>query len=121
MCKENLQQIESEKGKMKMTKIMTSTKKGSFAELKGRLEEWIKQGKQEPAKRKEITEWKEEMVALWKEEGSEYKGKRKELGIKVKDVAVLLGVSESRIYKLERGLPIRDARLLKKAYELALD
>jgi hypothetical protein len=99
MRKGNLQQYENEKGKMKMTNIMTTTKKGSFEVLKERLENWIKQGKQEPVEQNGKAEWKEERLAEWKGEGIEYRERRIELDVKVKDIALLLGVSVSRIYR----------------------
>jgi DNA-binding XRE family transcriptional regulator len=103
-----------------MKNIMTTTKIGSFADLKERLEKWIKQGNQQPLIWKEKDEWLDGKLVEWKQEGLEYREQRKALGVKVKDIASMLGVSVSRIYNLEKGLPIRDAKLLKNAYELAL-
>ncbi|WP_066385455.1 helix-turn-helix domain-containing protein [Neobacillus mesonae] len=65
--------------------------------------------------------WVKKQNKKWKKEGSELRQKRKALNVKVKDIASLLGVSESRIYSLETGKPIRDAILFRNAYELALE
>ncbi|MCP1146152.1 helix-turn-helix domain-containing protein [Lysinibacillus endophyticus] len=69
----------------------------------------------------EKTQWIDTQINEWAEVGNECRLKRKEIRVSAKAVASLLGVSVNRIYRFEKGQPIRDAKLLENAYLLALD
>ncbi|WP_413308830.1 hypothetical protein AA0X95_11080 [Bacillus sp. 1P10SD] len=69
----------------------------------------------------ETQKWIERQNKTWKKEGSVLRKKRKDLEVKVKDIASLLCVSESRFYSLEVGRPVSDAVLLRNSYNMALE
>lgn len=53
---------------------------------------------------------------LWLVRGAKLKKIRERLGLSTKQVAVGVGVSENRIDRLEKGLPVNDGFMMERAY-----
>lgn len=64
---------------------------------------------------------KEQFIAShqerWQKTGVNLKASRKQLNLSIKQIALNLNVSATRIGKLEKGKAVSDAKLLVSAYE----
>lgn len=58
---------------------------------------------------------------FWFQEGQALKQRRLDLGIKLVDIARMIGCSETRVWKFENGRPVMMSNSLEKSYKLALD
>lgn len=53
---------------------------------------------------------------LWEVRGLKLESMRKQLGLSADQVAVGIGVSENRIKRLEKGLPVNDGFMMERTY-----
>ena len=58
----------------------------------------------------------EEMTPAWRQEGNRFRGIRNILGISLKKIAELMGVSEKVLSKFERGLSVNRRRMVRQSY-----
>lgn len=92
------------KNKEQLVELYNDTSKIIFADSKQSTKKFIEDSQNE-----------------WKEIGQEYKEMRESLNISIKKISELLGCSEGKIRKFEKGEPIQAANLLKKSYAMALE
>jgi transcriptional regulator with XRE-family HTH domain len=57
----------------------------------------------------------------WKERGQLFKERREAKEFPISFVAVELGISPGRLKRFEEGHPIKDSKLIEKAYDLFLN
>lgn len=95
---------------------------GVLADLKKREDEFVERLEKlilgRPSRR---ADYVAAHAAEWVAEGARLQGAREQVGVSRTALARALGVSPQRIARLEMGLPVRDARLLRAAMMLYLE
>ncbi len=65
--------------------------------------------------------YKQEQKLRWKEEGNHLYEWRRRLGLTRTFIANETRVNPSRLRRLEQGLPVRDAKIICRSYEMVLE
>jgi hypothetical protein len=79
----------------------------------------ITRQKETPVER--VERFKRERRHIWKEEGCRLLEWRGRLGLPRTFVALETGVGYARLCRLEQGLPVREAKLICRIYEMVLE
>lgn len=79
--------------------------------LADRILEW------QEKRRLEIAKHTEE----WKKTGADFKQKRQALNIYLRTLRDMIGISEKTIRRFEKGLPVKNRKIIVASYTTALD